>query len=590
MLPLHLSLLGPFYATLDGRPLPGFKSNKVRALLAFLGVERRRPHQRIDLATLLWPNMSDAAALRNLRYALANLRRVLDDAARPSPFLHIDRHAVQLDLAQIEVDVSVFHAHLHAAGQVSGRDAIVAWEAALGLVRGEFLQGLRVADSEAWEEWVLLRREALEQGRLQALRGLALAYEQEGDFEAALAYAQQRVDRAAWDESAQRQLMRLLALDGQRGAALLQYERCCALLESKLDVKPEEETIALARSIREGEFERRAVAALTDHPAPTASQSPAAPFFVARENELGRLEDYWAAARAGKTQFAFVSGEAGSGKSALAAAFGRRVLEKYEDVVVAWGEGHAFAWEGDSLLAFRDLLLALIGDAEAASLGRDMGERYARRLQRFAGSAIPILTEVAAALVDTLALTSALIIQTEAFLPPGARRQALLHNLRQARPVNPALSQPQRFVQFTQALVQLSERRPLLLILDDLQWADVGSLSLLFHLGHRLRHCRVFVLGLFRSETVLAPTNPPKPGEKRHPLALILNEFRRRRGDILIDLDRSEGRTFVDAYLDSEPNTLDERFRNQLYRHTGGHALFTAELISALQERGWLVR
>lgn len=51
-----------------------------------------------------------------------------------------------------------------------------------------------------------------------------------------------------------------------------------------------------------------------------------------------------------------------------------------------------------------------------------------------------------------------------------------------------------------------------------------------------------------------------------------------------------EGRPFVDALLDSEPNRLgDHQFRQAFFQHTGGHPLFVVELLRTLQERGSLV-
>ena len=55
-------------------------------------------------------------------------------------------------------------------------------------------------------------------------------------------------------------------------------------------------------------------------------------------------------------------------------------------------------------------------------------------------------------------------------------------------------------------------------------------------------------------------------------------------------MDHEEGRRFVDALLDTEPNHLDAGFRDALYLHTAGHPLFTIELLRAMQERGDLVR
>ena len=89
---LTLSFLGCFQVSLDDRPVTDFKSNKVRALLAYLAVEADRPHRREALAGLLWPDWPDRDALSNLRYALASLRRTLGDHTAEPPFLLITPH------------------------------------------------------------------------------------------------------------------------------------------------------------------------------------------------------------------------------------------------------------------------------------------------------------------------------------------------------------------------------------------------------------------------------------------------------------------------------------------------------------------
>ena len=83
----------------------------------------------------------------------------------------------------------------------------------------------------------------------------------------------------------------------------------------------------------------------------------------------------------------------------------------------------------------------------------------------------------------------------------------------------------------------------------------------------------------------------PATGEtSRHPLASAIDELRRLKGEIVVELDRADGRAFVEAYVDTEPNRLGARFRDALYAHTGGHALFTVETLRNLQGRGELVK
>ncbi len=94
---LTLSFLGCFHVCLNDRPVTDFKSNKVRALLAYLAVEADRPHRREALAGLLWPDRTDRDALSNLRYALASLRRTIGDHAAMTalPVDHTPNHPVQ---------------------------------------------------------------------------------------------------------------------------------------------------------------------------------------------------------------------------------------------------------------------------------------------------------------------------------------------------------------------------------------------------------------------------------------------------------------------------------------------------------------
>ncbi len=140
------------------------------------------------------------------------------------------------------------------------------------------------------------------------------------------------------------------------------------------------------------------------------------------------------------------------------------------------------------------------------------------------------------------------------------------------------------FEEYADFLRHLSEHHPLIITLDDLQWADAASAGLLFHLGRRIADRRILILGTLRPDVVLS-----RQDGERHPIESMLHEFSRYTGRGMIELapaNTAEGRGFVDALLDAEPNRLDESFRVALYDQTEGHPLFLAELLQALRERG----
>ncbi|MCA9899767.1 MAG: hypothetical protein KC433_16365, partial [Anaerolineales bacterium] len=74
---LKLALLGPLHITIDDEPLIGLDSGKAQALLCFLAVNGRS-HSRHALANLLWGELPESDARRNLRGELLKLRRLLE--------------------------------------------------------------------------------------------------------------------------------------------------------------------------------------------------------------------------------------------------------------------------------------------------------------------------------------------------------------------------------------------------------------------------------------------------------------------------------------------------------------------------------
>ena len=250
---LSIWLLGPFKAELEGEALNGFRSDKVRALLSYLAVEVHRPWGRSTLAGLLWPDFPEQAALSNLRNALSNLRRVLGDSSAQPPFLRITPDTIQFNPdGDTWLDVNAFLELAPKTGAVSYDQVnIEQLERALTLYQGEFLEGFSIA-SASFEEWLLATHERVRERVLQTLRLLVIADETSNNLTAALDYTRRWIDLEPWDEAAYRHRIQILAVDGQRSAALALYDELCTRLTQDLGVAPESETVQLCERIRSG--------------------------------------------------------------------------------------------------------------------------------------------------------------------------------------------------------------------------------------------------------------------------------------------------------------------------------------------------
>ena len=109
-------------------------------------------------------------------------------------------------------------------------------------------------DSDPFEEWRRITQEQLHVQMLDTLTQLAIAAEADGDSEGALQATRRQLTLEPWLEAAHRQVIRLLAQQGQSAAAIAQYNLCRQLLAEELGVEPEDETTALFEQIRTGKF------------------------------------------------------------------------------------------------------------------------------------------------------------------------------------------------------------------------------------------------------------------------------------------------------------------------------------------------
>ena len=252
----HIYLFGAFQMTLAGDPDTTLRSDKARALLAYLVVEHGQPHRRERLAGLLWPDYPEPAARANLRRALADLRQAINDQQAAPPYFHITRETIEFNTASDAwVDVSEFAALLkpdaaQAADPASTNRATSRLAEAVALYRGPFLEGFSVADGPTFEEWMLLTRERLQRQAMQTLARLAGWFGEQGEYHHALDFVWRQIELDPWQESAHCQAMQLLALSGQRSAALAQYETCRQILAAELGATPSPQTQQLFEDLR----------------------------------------------------------------------------------------------------------------------------------------------------------------------------------------------------------------------------------------------------------------------------------------------------------------------------------------------------
>lgn len=291
---LSLSVLGEFQILKDGVPIQTIESDKVRALLAYLAVEADCAHKRESLIGLLWPDYPDPAARHNLRQALFNLRRALDDHTATPPYLVISRAAIQFnresDYSLDLVEFDRLYPWKRNSGRVRGDSPSITrqLEDMVALYRGEFLQRFYLEDSPEFEEWVLVQRETVHQQMLDVLTHLADGFERRGEYQMARCYASRQLELDPWREEAHSQVMRLLALEGQRSAALAQYEICRKVLAEELAAEPSPQTRELYEQIRAGNLNKAAAGSYASF-APLHNLPVSLTPFLGRERELADL-------------------------------------------------------------------------------------------------------------------------------------------------------------------------------------------------------------------------------------------------------------------------------------------------------------
>ncbi|NED14479.1 AAA family ATPase, partial [Streptomyces sp. SID9124] len=425
---VHIRLFGGFRVTRDAGPAlaerwPRQTAQALVKLLAVVPGHRLHREQVIDVC---WPDADPRAAQGSLRVALHAARRALEPelASRAtSSYLVSEGGLLHLDPARVRIDADRAEEEAGAALATGGVDAL---RRALDRFSGELLPEDRYAD------WAEGRRSQLADLRERLRLALADAHLRAGEPQEAVALAERLLDDNPAEELAHRLLIDAYTRLGLRRRAVRQYHVCRAALDAELGVRPGPETERLHRAALAAEPARPPSAPSL----PASLRIPAATPLRGREAVLGRL-----LAADGPAVVTVLTGEAGVGKTRLVGEVARQAAAS--GTAVLWGGGHdaeghtpygAFAEALDGWLAERD-------EAERARVGGEYPE-------------------------------------LAAFLPALGRVRADSER-------SPEEERDRLFRATAGLLGGLASVQPVLIVLDDLHAADLGSFQLLSHLARR---------------------------------------------------------------------------------------------------------
>lgn len=273
-------------------------TRKALILLARLAVEGTQSREL--LTALLWPDADEGRGRTNLRRTLAYVR---DACGRDSEVVLATQDTLRL-APEATIDLALVLGALEKSTEIDRlKQAASAW-------RGDFLEGVR-SEGEELDAWLASQRAAWQQRGAEVSSRLLKACSEAGDLAGGLAAAERWLARDPLSEPAHRERIRLHLARGDRTAALEAYRLCAEVLARDLGIAPSRETEALAEMARRG-----------DEPAPASPQQPSPEVpMLGRELEHAALVHAFRRAAAGGPGMMLLLGEAGIGKSRLAADF-----------------------------------------------------------------------------------------------------------------------------------------------------------------------------------------------------------------------------------------------------------------------------
>ncbi len=536
---LRIYLLGEFRVELGSRTVAesSWRLRKARSLVKILALTSERRLHREQMIELLWPGADGAAGLRGLNQALHAARRALLSVYGSSMDTNdVIRHHRQvlslLPLGPLWIDAEAFESKaLEASRTGDGR----LFDEAVDLYRDDLLT------EDRYEDWVADRRIALNGVYLSLLHEFANRFEARGELPRAMDALRKIIAADPANEDAHAALMKLYALTGRRQYAIHQYHLLREILMREFQLDPDPSTVELHQYIVEGRFSVTDAAVALEEPGVPPERDPENdPGFFGRDADLDVLKNAVEDGLAGHGRVVMLSGEPGIGKTTLAETM-TRLVTGGRRTSVYWGrcyqdEGAPAYWPWVQIIR--------------SYLAGHTNHEIRERLGRHAADIAQIVPEVRERLCDVTEM-------------PGISGSGARFRL---------------FDAVSNVLKRIAAREPLLLVLDDLHWADRSSLLLLDFLVRDLRTASIVILATYRESDV----------DRFHPLNQALSQIVRQSGNRRIQLEglsREDVGRFIAALAGLEP---PDELVTAVYGLTEGNPFFVGEVVQLLIHEGQL--
>jgi len=517
--PIRIELLGKLRFTFGQHLLTSINTNRMRSLLAFLVLHAETAQSREQLAFLLWPESGESQARTNLRQLLHHLRRALPVECS---LLVIENQTVRWRPdSSCVIDVVEFEKAAGRAAQ-SEKDgdfttAHIALEEAARMYQDDLLPDL-------YDDWLQTKREQLRQKFADVLGRLAALLEMRGDYPAGIRHATRLVALDPLREAYYQTLMRLHVRNHDRSSALRVYHQCMRNLQRELGISPSKPTQELFLRALKSEDMPSAPAELPSYAATTPLP------MVGRKVEKEGLLGCWQLATQGAAHFALILGEPGIGKSRLA-----------EEIFESCSRSPSHAARASCYFAQGQLAYGPVAEWLRAEPLR------AARVQL----PKPQLAELTRVLPEIL-------VENPEIAPP----QSLMESW-----------QKHGFYEALNATFRKAPK-PLLLLIEDLQWCDHDTFAWLHSLFRSGAAERILLLGTVR----------PEETGRYHPLSGLVRELRL--SGQLAEFSIKPLSVDETAALATQVATpeCDPAFLNGLYQATKGNPLFVVESVRASLE------